>query len=99
MLKIDKSFVDGLGGANIEESAVARTIVALAKTLRLETIAEGVERSEHVRELQSLECDIAQGYFFARPLDATALTALMAAPNTPDAALGSVAPAPALSAR
>jgi diguanylate cyclase (GGDEF)-like protein/PAS domain S-box-containing protein len=100
VLKIDKSFVDGLGGANIEESAVARTIVALAKTLRLETIAEGVERSEHVRELQSLECDIAQGYFFARPLDADALASLMAQPNTPMAALGSLtapAPAPALS--
>ena len=88
ILKIDKSFVDGLGGANAEESAVARTIVALAKTLRLETVAEGVERSEHVRELQSLDCDIAQGFFFARPLDARALTSLMAQPDTPVAALG-----------
>ena len=73
ILKIDKSFVDGLGGANLEESAVARTIVALAKSLRLETVAEGVERSEHVRELQTLDCDIAQGFFFARPLDARSL--------------------------
>jgi diguanylate cyclase (GGDEF)-like protein/PAS domain S-box-containing protein len=91
ILKIDKSFIDGLGGADVEESAVARTIVALAKSLRLETVAEGVERSEHVRELQTLKCDIAQGYFFARPLDAGALTALMAAPHTPMAALGSIA--------
>ncbi len=91
ILKIDKSFVDGLGSANIEESAVTRTIVALAKTLRLETVAEGVERSEHVRELQSLHCDIGQGYFFARPLGAGALTALMALPDTPVAALGSLA--------
>ena len=90
ILKIDKSFIDGLGGANVEESAVARTIVALAKSLRLETVAEGVERSEHVRELQSLKCDIAQGFFYARPLEAGALTALMAAPDTPMAALGSV---------
>jgi diguanylate cyclase (GGDEF)-like protein/PAS domain S-box-containing protein len=77
VLKIDKSFIDGLGGNNVEESAVARTIVALAKTLQLETVAEGVERSEHVRELEALECDIAQGYFFARPLDAPTLEALM----------------------
>ncbi|MCW2666260.1 MAG: hypothetical protein JWN57_1222 [Frankiales bacterium] len=77
VLKIDKSFIDGLGGDNVEESAVARTIVALAKTLQLETVAEGVERSEHVRELEALECDIAQGYFFARPLDAATLEALM----------------------
>jgi diguanylate cyclase (GGDEF)-like protein/PAS domain S-box-containing protein len=88
ILKIDKSFVDGLGGANLEESAVTRTIVSLAKTLRLETVAEGVERSEHVRELQSLNCDIGQGYFFARPLDAGALTSLMSQPDTPMAALG-----------
>jgi diguanylate cyclase (GGDEF)-like protein/PAS domain S-box-containing protein len=93
ILKIDKSFVDGLGGANLEESAVTRTIVSLAKTLRLETVAEGVERSEHVRELQSLNCDIGQGYFFARPLDAGALTSLMAQPDTPVAALGSLADA------
>ena len=91
ILKIDKSFVDGLGGTNAEESAVTRTIVSLAKTLRLETVAEGVERSEHVRELQSLNCDIGQGYFFARPLDAGALTVLMAQPDTPVAALGSLA--------
>jgi diguanylate cyclase (GGDEF)-like protein len=90
ILKIDKSFIDGLGGSSVEESAVTRTIVALAKTLRLETVAEGVERSEHVRELQSLRCDLAQGYFFARPLDAGALTALMAQPDTPVAALGTL---------
>jgi EAL domain-containing protein (putative c-di-GMP-specific phosphodiesterase class I) len=93
ILKIDKSFVDGLGGSNLEESAVTRTIVSLAKTLRLETIAEGVERSEHVRELQSLNCDIGQGYFFARPLDAGALTSLMSQPDTPVAALGSLSEA------
>jgi EAL domain-containing protein (putative c-di-GMP-specific phosphodiesterase class I) len=91
ILKIDKSFVDGLGGDNVEESAVARTIVSLAKTLRLETVAEGVERSEHVRELQTLQCDIAQGFFFARPLDAHSLEALMEQPDTPVAALGRTA--------
>ena len=83
ILKIDKSFVDGLGGANVEESAVARTIVALAKTLKLETVAEGVERSEHVRELQDLHCDIAQGFFFARPLDSRALEVLLLSANVP----------------
>jgi hypothetical protein len=43
-----------------------------------------------VRELQSLNCDIGQGYFFARPLDAGALTSLMSQPDTPMAALGPV---------
>lgn len=62
---------------------MTRTIVALAKTLRLETVAEGMERSEHVQELLSLRRDLAHGFFFARPLDARALTALLAAPDTP----------------
>ena len=79
VLKIDKSFIDGLGSDNAEESAVARTIVSLAKALKLETVAEGVERTAHVRELEMLECDIAQGFFFARPLDVTTLELLMAA--------------------
>jgi diguanylate cyclase (GGDEF)-like protein/PAS domain S-box-containing protein len=95
ILKIDKSFIDGLGGQNVEESAVTRTIVALAKTLRLETVAEGVERSEHVRELQELNCDLAQGFFFARPLDAATLTSLMAQPDTPMAAFGPLLGQPA----
>ncbi len=79
VLKIDKSFIDGLGSDNAEESAVARTIVSLAKALKLETVAEGVERTAHVRELEMLKCDIAQGFFFARPLDVTTLELLMAA--------------------
>jgi hypothetical protein len=44
-VKIDKSFVDGVAGA-AEESAVARAIIALATTLHLDTVAEGVERPE-----------------------------------------------------
>jgi EAL domain-containing protein (putative c-di-GMP-specific phosphodiesterase class I) len=82
VLKIDKTFVDGLGGEDHEQSAVARAIVSLAKTLQLETVAEGVERSEHVRELQTLSCDIAQGYFYARPLDSAALEMLLSQPDT-----------------
>ena len=68
VLKIDKSFIDGLGGDN-EQAAVASTIVRLAQTLQLETVAEGVERAEHVTELQALRCNLAQGYYFARPLE------------------------------
>ncbi|MPY93100.1 MAG: EAL domain-containing protein [Acidimicrobiia bacterium] len=76
VLKIDKSSIDGLGGDH-DQSAVAKTIVRLAQTLRLETVAEGVERIEHVRELQTLACDRAQGFYFARPLDARHLDQLL----------------------
>jgi diguanylate cyclase (GGDEF)-like protein/PAS domain S-box-containing protein len=73
VLKIDKSFIDGLDGDDTEESAVARTIVGLAQALRLETVAEGVERDGHVRELKLLRCNIAQGFYFAKPLQVAAL--------------------------
>ena len=91
VLKIDQSFVDGLGGRRRGRRHRPGDRLA-GQDARLETVAEGVERSEHVRELQTLQCDIAQGFFFARPLDARSLEALMEQPDSP-AALGSAAAA------
>ncbi|MBM3537227.1 MAG: EAL domain-containing response regulator [Alphaproteobacteria bacterium] len=66
-LKIDRSFVQ-----NLDRDARARTIVRntieLAKSLNLTTVAEGAETPEQVRMLSEFGCDIAQGYFFAKPL-------------------------------
>jgi diguanylate cyclase (GGDEF)-like protein/PAS domain S-box-containing protein len=67
VLKIDRSFIDNLG-SDADHTAVARTIVKLGQSLRLETVAEGVERVEHLDHLRELNCDAAQGYLFARPL-------------------------------
>ena len=63
VLKIDKSFVRGLG-QHQGDAEIVRLILALAHTLNLETIAEGVESREHIAELTKLGCYIGQGYIF-----------------------------------
>jgi diguanylate cyclase (GGDEF)-like protein len=73
ILKIDKSFVSALG-INDEDTAIVHTIMALAKSLRLTTIAEGVESAQQVELLQKAQCDRFQGFHFSRPVDAGALT-------------------------
>lgn len=67
VMKIDRSFVVGLG---IDDGAmaVARAIVALARSLRLQLVAEGVETEAQAEVLRSMGCDELQGYLFARPL-------------------------------
>lgn len=76
VLKIDKSFVDGLGRDNADaadDTAVARAVISLARSLHLEVVAEGVETQIQLDCLTRLAGDegfIAQGYFFSRPLSA-----------------------------
>jgi diguanylate cyclase (GGDEF)-like protein/PAS domain S-box-containing protein len=65
-LKIDRSFVDGLG-ADPEDTAIVRAIVSLAGALNLTPVAEGVETSLQLETLLDLGCGRAQGYLFARP--------------------------------
>jgi diguanylate cyclase (GGDEF)-like protein len=67
LLKIDKSFVDGVV-ADTEDAAIVGAVVRLAAGLGLECVAEGVEDAEQAAALSALGCDVAQGYFFARPL-------------------------------
>jgi diguanylate cyclase (GGDEF)-like protein len=76
ILKIDKLFVDGIAG-DATESAFAKAIMKLAQTLRLETVAEGVEAGDQVAELKGLRCDLGQGYYFAKPLPADGIDALL----------------------
>ena len=68
IVKIDKSFVCGVGGSS-EDEAIVRAIAALAKTLRLLTIAEGVETADQLHFLQSEGIDRFQGYYFSHPVD------------------------------
>jgi diguanylate cyclase (GGDEF)-like protein/PAS domain S-box-containing protein len=69
-LKIDKSFVLNMHENN-EASAIVRTIVALARSLQMEVVAEGLETGEQLEQLKSIVCDAAQGYFFAKPMPAS----------------------------
>jgi diguanylate cyclase (GGDEF)-like protein len=66
-LKIDRSFVEGLGQRD-SALALARTIVALAGALRLKVVAEGVETEVQASMLRELGCHELQGYLFAKPL-------------------------------
>jgi diguanylate cyclase (GGDEF)-like protein len=70
VLKIDRSFVNGLG-KDLEDSAVAAAVVSLADTLGLTTVAEGVETRLQRDCLVGLGCTRAQGYLFARPVAAS----------------------------
>jgi diguanylate cyclase (GGDEF)-like protein len=72
-LKIDKSFVDGLGTED-HDSAIVRAIISLAGSLGLHTIAEGVETPTQLKSLIDLGADKAQGYLFSRPQPAATLT-------------------------
>ncbi len=65
-IKIDSSFIAGLGRSREDAVGVA-AIVGLAHGLKLTATAEGVESAEQLAELRELDCDRAQGYFFARP--------------------------------
>jgi diguanylate cyclase (GGDEF)-like protein/PAS domain S-box-containing protein len=77
MLKIDKAFVDGIGQGR-EDTALAHAIVKLSHTLQLHAVAEGIEQAEQAAHLAALGCQDGQGYLFARPLVASAMTELLA---------------------
>jgi EAL domain-containing protein (putative c-di-GMP-specific phosphodiesterase class I) len=66
-LKIDRSFVQNLT-TNEGDTAIVRAIIAMAKSLRLRTVAEGVETEAQLAALKMHGCDLIQGFLFARPL-------------------------------
>ena len=76
VLKIDKSFVDDVT-TNANDAAIALSVISLAHNLNMRVIAEGVETREQVRFLTDRGCDEMQGYFFSRPLNGEAFTALL----------------------
>jgi EAL domain-containing protein (putative c-di-GMP-specific phosphodiesterase class I) len=76
-LKVDKSFVDGLG-KDAESTAIVGAIISLAKSLGMRVTAEGIETQEQLVRLRMLSCDQGQGYFFSRPLPAAQAEELLA---------------------
>ncbi len=77
VLKIDKSFVDDVA-ASKHGAALVRAIVGVGSALEMQVIAEGVERVEQVGRLQALNCRLAQGFYFSRPLDVAAMNQYLA---------------------
>jgi EAL domain-containing protein (putative c-di-GMP-specific phosphodiesterase class I) len=76
ILKIDRSFISKMDTGG-EPSEIVRTIVMLAHNLGLKVVAEGTETAEQVGLLKQLNCEYAQGYFFARPGDHDAAEAFL----------------------
>lgn len=68
-IKIDKSFIDNITTDN-QNRAIVKSIIELGHNLSLTVIAEGVETREQLDQLTALNCDVAQGYFFSKPLPA-----------------------------
>ena len=79
-LKIDKSFVDGLG-RDPESTAIVAAVMGMAHAMDLSVVAEGVETSAQVDALRALGCDEAQGYYYARPQAADRIDELLTKPR------------------
>ncbi|MDQ4096941.1 MAG: EAL domain-containing protein [Actinomycetota bacterium] len=79
ILKVDKSFIDGVADGP-HESALARAVIKLAATLNLDAVAEGVSNRKQLATLRRLRCRFAQGYYFSRPQPPDAIAALLAGP-------------------
>ena len=77
VLKIDSTFISGSGDEGLAQARLTETIISLARTLDLTSIAEGVETFEQARQLSAMGCNLVQGYVFARPLRRDAVVALL----------------------
>ena len=69
-IKVDRSFVQGAAQGSAESLAIINAVVAMAKSLKMTTTAEGVETSEEAELIRDLGCDKIQGFYFGRPMTA-----------------------------
>jgi EAL domain-containing protein (putative c-di-GMP-specific phosphodiesterase class I) len=76
ILKIDRSFVDGIDTEH-GDATLAEAVVQLGRALQLQTVAEGIETQEQWSTLQGLGCEFGQGYLFARPGAADAISTIL----------------------
>jgi EAL domain-containing protein (putative c-di-GMP-specific phosphodiesterase class I) len=80
-LKIDRSFVDGLG-EDVQDTAIVRLTVDLAHTVSMRAVGEGVETAGQLERLREMGCDMVQGFYFWKPLTPDAAATLLADPPT-----------------
>ncbi|HIE01345.1 MAG TPA: EAL domain-containing protein, partial [Thiotrichaceae bacterium] len=75
-LKIDRSFIQDIG-KNEDDAAITSAIIAMAHSLRLSVVAEGVENLVQLVFLQAQQCEIIQGYFFSPPISVEDMTNML----------------------
>jgi diguanylate cyclase (GGDEF)-like protein len=76
-LKIDRSFVSSISAQDAESTAIIRAVVALAGSLGMNTVAEGVSTEEQLQLVRTLGVDKIQGYIFSRPVTSTTVRAML----------------------
>jgi diguanylate cyclase (GGDEF)-like protein/PAS domain S-box-containing protein len=82
VLKIDRSFVEGLGRVS-EDTAIVRATIAFARSLGISVIAEGIETPEQLTYVRALGCDLGQGYYLSRPLPSDTAGELLSGGSLP----------------
>jgi diguanylate cyclase (GGDEF)-like protein len=80
VIKIDQSFVRGLGDRP-EDAAIVGAVIAVARSLRLRVVAEGIETEQQAEQLRAMGCDLGQGFLFARPLPPEHVPAVLSNPR------------------
>jgi EAL domain-containing protein (putative c-di-GMP-specific phosphodiesterase class I) len=76
ILKVDKSFIDGVSEGG-EASALTAAVIELAGILNLKPVAEGIERADQLERLLEMHCDLGQGFYFAKPLPSDELQTML----------------------
>jgi diguanylate cyclase (GGDEF)-like protein/PAS domain S-box-containing protein len=87
ILKVDKSFIDGVSEGG-ESSALTAAVIELAGILNLKPVAEGIERVDQLERLLELHCALGQGFYFAKPLESAGLEEMLAERRTMEAEAG-----------
>jgi EAL domain-containing protein (putative c-di-GMP-specific phosphodiesterase class I) len=75
-LKIDRTFISRMD-SDPESREIVHIIVLLAHNLGLKVVAEGTETAEHVKQVRDLGCEMAQGYFYSKPIPPEAISELL----------------------
>ena len=80
VLKLDREFLND-ASENARGKEIVSSIVSLAKKLKIHVVAEGVEDADQLKFLQGVSCDIAQGYYFSKPIQKAPFEQLLKNPN------------------